>query len=473
MPEGFSTDSYPKAGLPVSPLDVASKIGGLQQQQLSISQAKLDQANQGLTYMTRAMGALGPNASKEDYIKAAETAVQMGLVPAQALNTFKQRAQAAPSPQAFYNEFMTTAADHQQQINYHLGQNKDINDQGQVYSGVQRPVSQGGGFVPATKMPVQNPPGTKYYDNQNQERLLPPTGPSGVTPVAPSPGIIPPVRPSSGSLNPNTPAATTVAPRNVPPPAAGTPLVPKSLPVERISGPTGPSVQTGYDFNQRFAGERGAGLKAGPSPLFEQGKTAYAASNVAAGNEAQSIKPAIQALKLMPGLATGPGTAQYNELMAAAKAWGIVNTKAENDPTVLRQELEKKLAQYVGSSPLGQRSDAQQALAEAGSPNPKKQILPALQNLTRDAIGLSRVKILMPNAFKGTDYENFIKHQGTFPQSVDEKALTLDLMDKPDRDKIITKMTNKYKNNPKDQEAVKFLNTLKMAKEHGLYNAGD
>jgi hypothetical protein len=34
-------------------------------------------------------------------------------------------------------------------------------------------------------------------------------------------------------------------------------------------------------------------------------------------------------------------------------------------------------------------------------------------------------------------------------------------------------MTNKYKNNPNDKEAVKFLNTLKLAKEHGLYDAGD
>src|SRR6266403_5527471 len=109
------TSSY-KQPLPVSPLDVAGKIGGLQSQALGINQQKLDQANQGLTYMTRAMGALGPNASKEDYIKAADTAVQMGLVPAQQLNVFKQRAMAAPTSQSFYNEFMTTAAQHQQQI---------------------------------------------------------------------------------------------------------------------------------------------------------------------------------------------------------------------------------------------------------------------------------------------------------------------------------------------------------------------
>ena len=33
----------------------------------------------------------------------------------------------------------------------------------------------------------------------------------------------------------------------------------------------------------------------------------------------------------------------------------------------------------------------------------------------------------MPNVFKGKDYQNYLKHKGTFPQSIDEKALTLDL----------------------------------------------
>jgi hypothetical protein len=456
------TSSYPKPVAPANPLDIAAKVGALRQQQLSISQAQLDQANQGLQYMSRAMGALGPNASKEDYIQAAQTAVQMGLVPAQALNTFKQRAMAAPSSKAFYDEFMTTAADHQQQINYHLGQNKDVNDQGVMRQGVQLPVSQGGGFRPSTVVPVQNPPGTEFYDENNQARKLPAAAPSGVYrdtgPLVPNA--------NRGSLNPDTPAATTVAPR-----PGGTPIVPRRMPVDRISGPTGPTTQTGYDFAQRFAGDGGAALKAGPSPLFEEGKKAYSVSQLNASSRAQSIKPAIQALKLMPGLATGPGTAQYNDFIAGLKAWGITDTKIDNDPTVARQELEKKLAQYVGSSPLGQRSDAQQALAEAGSPNPKKQILPALQNLTRDAIALDRVQILKPNAFKGTDYQNYIKHEGSFPQSVDEKALTLDLLPEKDRGALITKMATQYKkgNASEKQIANKFLETLKLAKEHGIY----
>lgn len=431
MADFGDTSSYPKAVLPVSPLDIAGKLGSLQQQKLQIDQAKLDQANQGLTYMTRAMGSIGPGKPPEEYIKVAQNAVDMGLVPQNMLHIFEQRIRSSKDP---YNEFMTSAADHLQQINYHIGQNKDLNDGSQVYSGRQIPVSKGGGFVPATQMPVQIPPGTPNYDENNQQVLTPPAGPSGVVPV-------PRVRPS--------------------------------LPAERpITGATGPTVdrtaETPTTLDNRLAP-----LKAGPSPLFPEGKEAYTKDQLQASSRAQAIKPAIQALKLMPGLATGPGTSQFTDLVAAAKAWGIVDTKAEHDPTVLRQELTKKLAQYVGSSDIGKRSDAAQTLAEAGSPDPKKQILPALINLTRDAIALDRVQILKPNAFKGTDYQNYIKHTGNFPQSVDEKALTLDLMPTTDREALVKKMVTKYKNDPKNSEANKFLNTVKLAKEHGFYESSE
>ena len=433
------TSSYNQP-LPVSPLDVAGKVGSLQQQKLQIDQAKLDQANQGLTYMTRAMGALGPDASKEQYIKAAEQAVKMGLVPPQQLKVFAEKAATAPDSKTFFNEFMTSVATAQEQIAYHIGKNKDIQDQSNIYSGVERPVTQGGGFAPATRMPVQMAPGTEYYDEENQARKLPPAGPSGVVPVAP--------------------AAAAPMPRPRP-----------ALPAEQpISGATGPTVDRTAETPTTIS-NRLEPLKAGPSPLFGEGKDAYTKAQLTASGKAQAIKPAIQALRLMPGLSTGPGTAQFNDLVAAAKAWGLVNIKEDSDPTVLRQELEKKLAQYVGNSPIAARSDASQILAEAGSPNPKKQILPALQNLTRDAIALDRVQILKPNAFKGTDYQNYIKHEGNFPQSVDEKALTLDLMDDKERNSLVSKMQRDYEKGDAatKKKATRFFETLKLAKDAKIY----
>lgn len=277
-------------------------------------------------------------------------------------------------------------------------------------------------------------------------------------------------------------------PQLAPGTAAGpTPLPtarPSSLPVER---PAPPAKTTGgfgetirrtdlepTNFDNRFAGAfpQARGAATGPTPLFEEGKKSYANDQLTASARAQSVKPAIQALRLMPGLSTGPGTAQFNDLVAAAKAWGIVDTKAENDPTVMRQELEKKLAQYVGGSPVAQRSDAAQTLAEAGSPNPKKQILPALQSLTRDAIALDRVQILKPQAFKGQKFDDYIKHTGNFPQSIDEKALTLDLMDDAERNKIVNKMKSEYKNGDgaAKKRATKFFETLQLARDAKLYD---
>lgn len=429
------TSSYPKALPATSPLDMAQKLGNIEQQKLNIDITKMTKANAALGFMTRAMGSLGPNASINDYIGVAQNAVNQGLVPQEQLNAFVERATRAKSSQDFYKEFMTAAKDHQQQIEMYLGTPETVQDNKNIYQGVRKPLIEGGGFAPATKLPVQIAPGTPGYNEQNQQVFEQPAGPPGVVPVP-------------------TPRAR-----------------PAGLPAERpTTGPIGPTVDRTAETPTTFA-NRSAPLTSGPSVMFPEGKEAYTKDQLAASGRGLTIKPAIQALKLMPGLSTGPGTAQFNDLVALAKAWGVVDTKAENDPTVLRQELEKKLAQYVGNSPIGQRSDAQQALAEAGSPNPKKQILPALQNLTRDAVALDRVNILMPQAFKGNDYQNYIKHKGNFPQSIDEKALTLDLLPEAERNSLVKKMANQYKNGnaAEKKSAEKFLNTVKLAKETRVY----
>lgn len=447
------TSSY-RQPLPVSPLDMASKAIGVAQQQQQFDANKMQNANTALTFMTRAMTSLGPDATKEDYAAVAENAVKQGLVPEVQKQSYMERLQKAPSARAFFNEFATAAATLQQQLNYHLGVPGEVST-GQTVTPVVTSQKPGFGQRPIG-MPVQQqpPPTATAVGPDGQPRMLGAQPPQLAPGAAAGPTPLPVARPDTS------------------------PVVPRSLPVERISGPTGPTVRrTDMEpttFDDRFPVPRGSATA--PTPLFEQGKEAYAKDQLSASTRAQSIKPAIQALKLMtPALATGPGTAQFNDLVAAAKAWGIVDTKAENDPTVMRQELEKKLAQYVGSSDVGRRSDAAQTLAEAGSPNPKKQILPALQALTRDAIALDRVQILKPNAFKGQNFNEYIKHTGNFPQSVDEKALTLDLMDTKERDKLITKMASQYKNGDTRQkrEAEKFLTSLKLARDAGIYDGGE
>jgi hypothetical protein len=467
MPDISSVDtsSYPKATMQVSPLDLAQKLGSIEQQKLSINQAKLNQANQGLQYMTRAMGALGPNATKEQYIDAAGTAVKLGLVPAEALDTFKARAEAAPNSQSFYNEFMTTAADHQQQIAYHLGQREDISN-GQTVTPSVTIVKPGFGVQPiAAPIQQQTPPSTTVM----------------------GPGNIPT---TVGAQAPQLPPGATPAGRlpgqfrmPVQPPQALPAAIPGQITNPAISGPSSNFGGTvvGANVGPTTNAATGApmvprGFQAGTPPLFEEGKKKLSDDQALATQRMTAAKPAIQALKIIQSGklgSTGPITGQLTELTAAAKALGIVDTKALNDPTVLRQEVEKKLAQYVGSNPAGQRSDAAQVLAEAGSPNPKHQILPALANLTKDSIILDRVQAARPAAFQGTNYEKYGEHQAKFSQSIDERAFGLDLMPKEDAKKLTDQMYSKYKKNPSNSEAIKFFHSLDIAKKQGFFNASE
>lgn len=434
------TSSYNQP-LPVSPLETVKNIAGLQQQQqqiqsgaISIDKQKLDLMNTQFGLMNQELSTMidDPNITKPQAAERLTRFASTLKLPPEAVKHMMDELNAAPSVKAFSENALRRGMDTQQRINQQYGVPETVNDNKFTTQGVRLPASKGGGFIGATQQPIQIAPGTPGYNNQNQQVFEQPAGPPGIVPV-------PRVRPS--------------------------------LPAERpTTGTTGPTVDRTAETPTTLA-NRLEPLKAGPSVMFPEGKEAYIKDQYNSSSKALAIKPAIQALKAMPGLSTGPGTAQFNDLVAAAKAWGIVDTKAENDPTVLRQELEKKLAQYVGNSSIAQRSDAAQTLAEAGSPNPKKQILPALQNLTRDAVAFDRVQMLMPQAFKGRDYENYIKHKGTFPQSIDEKALSLDLLPEAERNSLIKKMANQYKNgNASEKRAAdKFLNTLKLAQEAKIY----
>ena len=484
MPDGFSTDSYPKP--PVLPaqkslLDQAQQFQQLDQGQLAINQAKLNQANQALGYMTRAMGSLGPDASKDDYLAVGQNAVKMGLVPANMLSAYTQRLQAAPTAKDFYNEFMTASADHQQQINYHLGQ-PGIMQNGQTAT----PIAQSPKFgIRATGLPIQtqNPVGTETTDtnpnlpngqpnpNYGSKSLIGPQEPQIPAGSAPANSGIPGQYVPQGQsrlpvAQPQTNTQSNAAPAAMLPVSKG-----------NITGPnttvTGVDVQDApANFNQRFTGAPSGPTTSLP-PMYEQGKNAYVQDQQTASAKMLAAKPAIQALPLMqtPGFLSGPLTDQFTKVVAGLKSTGLINIADNADPTAIRQEAVKKLNQYVSNSPIGQRSDNALIMQEASSPNPNVQILPALIKLTKDAVALDRVQAMMPNAFKGQDYQNYIRHKGTFPQSIDEKALTLDLEPEDKSKELVDNMAKQLqsKNNRERAAADKFFKTLRMAKDQGFY----
>lgn len=319
----------------------------------------------------------------------------------------------------------------------------------------------------ASPFQIQNPPDTETVDNS-------PTLPNG-------------------QPNPNYGAKRLVGPQagTAPP---GVSVLPGGLPIDNQPRPvqtqrmlpvgkgnlindgqvTGVDIQDApATFKDRFSQSGSGGLPTSLPPMYSVGQAAYEKDQQNASQKMMAAKPAIQALPLMqtPGFLSGPLTDQFTKVVAGLKSTGLIDIANENDPTAIRQDVVKKLAQYVSNNPVGQRSDAAQTLREAASPSPNVQILPALIKLTKDAVALDRVEAAMPNAFKGNDYENYIKHKGKFPQNIDEKAFTLDLEPEEKSKALVDKMAKqtKSKNNRERMEAEKFFKSLAIADEQGFY----
>ena len=211
-----------------------------------------------------------------------------------------------------------------------------------------------------------------------------------------------------------------------------------------------------------------AGYGPGQEQQFKQNLDQYAADQNTATAKATQLKPIQQVIKLLPGLQSGPGTEQFNNAVATLKAFNIIPTGA-NDPTAIRQEVNKKLSQYVQAN--GNRSDASQALKEESSPSAKIQIPQALAKLAKDQIALDRVEIARshPAALEGKNITTeYGVHRQTFPQSQDEKAYNLDTLDPSERAQLIKTMVQK-KNTPQGQ---RFWQSLNTAKRTGQYPAG-
>lgn len=440
------TSSYPKAVAPPNPLDVAHKLGTIQQQSLGIDKAKLDQANQGLQYLTRAFSMVGPDATKEQYLKIGQDIVKMGLVKPEMLNTYAERLNAAPTPRAFYDEIMTSAASHQEMINWHLGPN-GLADTGQTITPIRTPGKTG---IPiATDRPWQKqiPPTTPVVTPENQPALLGAQPPD----IAPGSGAVPGPRLPTAAPSQGAPAAPQsrlpVAVPQVPPMVtpsraqaapAGVPVDPAGAPVPR--GPV-----------------------TGPPAMFTEGKAAYTADQDVSTQRLTALKPVLKAFPMIEGLRTGPTTEGFNKIVATLKANHIIPTSA-NDPTAIYQEVNKYLSQYLKGR--GGRSDADLAAAEKSSPNVGVQLNPALLNLTRSAIAQDRLEALRAPAFEGKDYSKYGAHKALFPATIDEKALALDTMPKEERKALIADMQAKGQT----LDGQKFWRGIQLAIKHKLYD---
>lgn len=451
------TSSYPKFQNQ-SFLDTAGKWQGLEQGAVNLQQSKLKQINDQYNLINSELAAFAndPNATKEQVAARIGNFAKMFNLKPDVTNDLMRELQMAPSAQSYAEKALVKTQATQEKINFLYG-TPGLYSQGQQDTPVV--TSPRFGMRP-TGLPIQ--------------RQIPPTQPTVNEEGTPTlQGPMAPVAPPGISTGPGQRALPVANPSNVNPVRTQRITPDQSI---NLTGEgktiTGVDVQDApATFAQRFPGPSGPSV--GMSPLFEEGKKAYTQDQLASGAKMLAAKPAIQALPLMqtPGFLSGPLTDQFTKVVAGLKSTGLIDIQDTNDPTAIRQEVAKKLYQYVSNSPVGQRSDAAQTLREASSPNPNVQILPALVKLTKDAVALDRVEALMPNVFKGKDYQNYLKHKGTFPQSIDEKALTLDLETEEKSRSLVDDMAKKLKssNARERNSAEKFFKTLKMAKDQGFY----
>lgn len=417
-----------------SPIEIASEFGNLKRIGQSIERTDIGIASDQLKLMNEKWGIINnelrtmisdPNASQETISKRMQNLVNQRLLTPQQYGEFIKTIPTDPTQiKPFLEQSLARGQSVNEAINWHYGEQGEQSNQQGTLAG-KRDVRTGG-FTPSTITPQQIPPTANTVEQGSGQPRMYGTQPPQSRPVLP-----------------------------VGPPGAGASPPPGNVTSERPSLPVEPL--------------KAVGPPTAATPMFDEGKRMLAADQEMATQKLTAIKPAMQTLPYLKDIMAGPGTEQFTKAVAALKAFGIVPTgTAENDATAIRQIVNKKLADYLRSNPVGQRSDAAQVLSETASPSAKEQITPALIKLTKDAIVLDRVQAARAAAFEDQDYSKYGNHRVLFTGKVDERAFGLDLMEPDKRKELVQSMQTKLKKNPKDFEANKFFRSLDIVDKQGL-----
>lgn len=444
--------SYKTTDAP-NPLDIANKLGTMQLQKgaierqgVGIEQDKLKLYNERHQIFNREMANLvadpdvnGGTPNAIDKVRqAGQRMVNLGLIPAPMYAEYVKAIPTDPKqiPQ-YVQQMVTRAKTINDAVNYNYGEVGSV-ENGQT---IQPTVSSNkpGFGVRSIGQPIQKQvPVTQPVIGENNKLTLqgpqPPQLPEGGSAVA-----APPPMDLSPRLSVDTRTPNVVGQQ---------PMVGKDESRVRPRLPTGPAV--------------------GMTPLFEEGKKKFAEMSGQAGDLLFRNKSAEQALPLIKDLTTGVGTETVNKALAGLHNIGFLSANM-TDKVAQYQELNKKLAQFVKDN--GTRSDAEQALNEAGSPNAKQQITPALEKLVKDTIILNRVRAAIPIAFEGEKFDEFHRHAATFAQRIDERAFGLDHMEPKERLALMMNMDKKLKSDKASEvaEAKKFKRSLEIVERLGIF----
>lgn len=474
------TSSYPKAGaLPAqkSVLDQAQQYGTLQQQQqqiqsnsLGIEKQKLDLVNQRFGEMAKGFSSLiaKPDLNLDDIRRYTNTQVKLGYVPADmAATTLSELPntqgmkpeQAAKVLKGALEQHLAHAQTMVEALNTQFGQNATQNNGATTYQGVTASPLHGGGFTPSTQVNQQLPPTLPITGANNAPGVIGPAGPAGVSPA--------------GSV-----------PMPAPRPQGALPVSPNAAPAPTTSGPSGPTVNNGSEFNNRFSAAFPNAIQTGPAPGVAEAQQAvgtesgkdYATDLKRANNYSQDIYPMQRVLDIVHEegpKAFGPGTDSLNNLKSILVTWLPGVDQKTIDGVSNFEQAKKYLVQAARASGSTGTNDQ---LAAAFEANPNTKMSGAtIENVIKSNIALRRVQNALPLMFGKTglpesDYSKWVsKNQNV----LDPRAFGYDMMDEDAQKKLLDSFTEKEGDSKemkaaKAQAYTKFGKSLKFAHDANL-----
>jgi len=446
------TSSYNQP-LPVSPLDMTKNIAATRsavQQNISndvnIDKQKLELMATQFNLMNNELANLiDSGATKQQAAERLSRFATTLKLPPVAVKHMMEELQQAPDVKTFAQFAIRRGMDTMQKYGVQLGTNENQTNGAVNYQGVRQSPEKGGGFVPGTQSAVQPPP-TQPTVNNN------PNSPNYLQPGIVGPAAPPGFAPAQGGLPVAPPAPMAAAPMPLPRPRpAGLPVEPIAPPAP-VSGPSGPTVQTGFDFKQRFAGEPSIVTGAAPgvagaiSAVREQSGKDYAVALQRAGNAQADLQPDLAVLDIVKGKAPGdfgPGTDAFNQLKKVAVTWlPNVEAKLINDSSDY-DTVKKYLVQ--GARAAGNTGTNDQ-LAAAFEANPNTTMNTAtIESIVKTRVALKKMEAAQALLFEKENLppSEFSKWKAKNQNVLDPRAFGWDLMSNEARQKLVKRLTPK------------------------------
>ena len=415
-----------------SPIDMAKNIGSLQQQKLQIDKSKLELMNTQFGLMNQELSAMSddPSITKQQAAERLTRFAKTLNLPPEATTHMMTELQQAPSVKAFSDNALRRGMSVQEKLGQMYGTTETQTDNATAYQGVRAPASKGGGFVSNTQMAVQPPPTQPTVDARR-------TLPNG----QPNPSYLEP-----GILGPAGPAGVVPSPRPRP---AGLPVEPLPAPV---SGPTGPTQQTGFNFAQRFAGDTRIATGAAPGvaeavqTVRAQGGKDYASALQRAGNIQTDLQPDLAVLDIVKGKAPGdfgPGTDSLNQLKKVAVSW-LPNVEAKLIEDSKDYDTVKKYL-VQGARAAGNTGTNDQ-LAAAFEANPNTTMNTAtIESIVKTRVALKKMEAAQALLFgqQNLPESEFSIWKAKNQNVLDPRAFGWDMMSDEARRKLISKLSPK------------------------------